>query len=168
MCVAGLNVSLQPCHKLRLEGWETRQDICPWCSAEEAAAVDDATHRLFGTSSASLPSNSMPLGSTRSARSASSSSSTRPILSRSSSSGSEQSDAGQRNREMNLRVNAYLLSSPKKRVHWSDTSSDCEDEASQSTSDDGSVRGIRIDRRVGMFGRGWRKSIKLGKGMFRG
>ncbi|KAK5008226.1 hypothetical protein LTR28_004268, partial [Elasticomyces elasticus] len=159
--------------KLRLEGWETRQDICPWCSAEEEAAVDDATHRLFGTPSASLPSNSMPLGSTRGARSASSSSSsssTRPILSRSSSSGSEQSDAGQKNREMNLRVNAYLLSSPKKRVHWttSDTSSDCEDEASQSTSDDGSVRGVRVDRRVGMFGRGWRKSIKLGKGMFRG
>jgi hypothetical protein len=84
MCVAGLNVSTQPCRhrwyellracsdqhslancpsKLQLEGWETRKATCPWCDSSGGEDfVADTTHRLFGsTSSASGSASSSPV-----------------------------------------------------------------------------------------------------------
>lgn len=67
MCVAGLNVSTQPCAhrwyvlhrscadstnlsncsaRLQLEGWEIRNATCPWCESD--TTLHGSTHRLFG------------------------------------------------------------------------------------------------------------------------
>ena len=124
MCVAGLNVSTQPCahrwyelvrpchpanslancpEKLKLEGWENRKTTCPWCDSDEAK-VPESTHRLFGITSSASSTASSPkssdIGFGRARRSGSDSIS------------SLESDRGQKHRDMNDRLHLYLLSDP--------------------------------------------------------
>ena len=134
MCVAGLNVSTQSCahrwyelvrachpannlancpEKLKLEGWENRNASCPWCDSNESK-VPESTHRLFGNTSSASSTSSSPssaeLNFGRPRRS--DSNATMSPLSRHSSTSSMESDRGQRHRDMNERLNLYLLSHP--------------------------------------------------------
>jgi hypothetical protein len=130
MCVAGLNVSTQPCAhrwyelrkacqpttnlancsgKLQLQGWETRNDTCPWCDEGEHT-VPDSTHKLFGSSSATSSPTSPDVPHTRTQRSASEG--TLDSLSRVNSIASVEDDRGQKHRDMNERLEIYLWSLP--------------------------------------------------------
>ena len=135
MCVAGLHLSTQACshrwynlvrncqdtnnlancpEKLKIEGWESRTDTCPWCDGE---ATHESTHKLLGGSSSSTSPSSSPTffepwfarpirtdsGGTLCSLSS---------LSRHSSIASTESDMGQRHRNMNERLNLYLLTHP--------------------------------------------------------
>lgn len=189
MCVAGLNVALQPCshrwyqlvrscdpstnlancpQKLKLEGWETRNDTCPWCN-NEAPQIDESTHRLFGSASNSVP-TSPDLGATRQQRSGSAC--TISTLSRSSSAASAESDRerGQRHRDMNDRLHLYLTTDPhtvlpsaKKNYPTSKFPATVEVRDISPVSDGASVRS-----NGSKLGNGWKKSVRLSKGIFKG
>ncbi|KAF2153824.1 hypothetical protein K461DRAFT_276869 [Myriangium duriaei CBS 260.36] len=139
MCVATLNVSLEPCHhrwytlvescsestnlsnchsKVKLKGWETRVDHCPWCGPSSPTNdLDAATHKLFGGSSIDVRRTSdSTMGSTDSLfRGRSNSISTfSAITSRSSSEDSiddeaRENERAERNRLLNNRLNAYII-----------------------------------------------------------
>lgn len=138
MCVAGLNLTTQPClhrwyeliracdpannlqncpEKLRLEGWERRVDECPFCNGGNHHM---STHRLCGstTSSASsvVSSPAMSEGGafTRTHRRGSGGTLTETCspLSRQSSNCSTELDRATRAREMNERIYTYLACDP--------------------------------------------------------
>ena len=132
MCVAGLNVSTQPCHhrwyelvrpcstnsnlsncaaRLKLEGWERRTETCPWCD-EGAEQVSGATHRLFGSLSNPSSTPSSPTSQEFWGRGRSGSGGTMPSLSRHNSAMSMESERGQKHRDMNERLSLYLTMSP--------------------------------------------------------
>lgn len=189
MCVAGLNVSTQPCshrwyqllracdpeknlancpERLRLEGWETRYETCPWCNDSEKD-VHISTHRLFGSTSSTSSTTISPtspelMGAARTHRSGSGG--TLSSLSRHSSCTSVESERGQRHRDMNERLNLYLTMSPHEvlpsaRKNYPTYTSSPVDESS--TSDAASMRSA-----TGLFGKGWKKSVRFSKGMLRG
>lgn len=137
MCVANLNVSLQPCShrwytlvrpcsdstnlsncskKVRLEGWESRVQDCPWCGPS-SISTHDATHKLFGGnefSEARRRSDSTVASTESIIRGRSNSISTfSAINSRSSSQESEserrESERAESNRMMNRRLDAYII-----------------------------------------------------------
>lgn len=188
MCVAGLNVSTQPCNhrwynlvrpchpannlancpeRLRLEGWETRNEQCPWCSASEQE-VCTSTHRLFGSMSSASSTSSSPaspeLGATRTHRSGSGG--TLSSLSRHSSSASTDSDRGQRHRDMNARLHLYLTTSPHevlpsaRRNYPTYTASPVDESPA---SDAGSIRSAST-----AVSKGWKKSVRFSMAMFQG
>ncbi|PNS17130.1 ERAD-associated E3 ubiquitin-protein ligase HRD1 [Sphaceloma murrayae] len=140
MCVANLSVSLQPCShrwytlvrpcssstnlsncssKVRLEGWESRVDDCPWCGPS-STDPNAATHKLFGGndfSEARRRSDSTVASTDSFVRGRSNSISNSvttfsAITSRSSSPESEferrETDRAERNQMMNRRLDAYI------------------------------------------------------------
>ncbi|QIW95085.1 hypothetical protein AMS68_000603 [Peltaster fructicola] len=186
MCVAGLNVSTQTCahrwyqlvrpcnternlanctDKLRLEGWENRSNTCPWC--DNADEIADTTHRLLGsfsTSSSTPPASpELPGMLSRANRSGSVGTlSTLSSLSRHGSTSSGESERGLRQREQNDRFNLYLTSPPhdilpSARRNYPTSPRD------ETTDSDGAS----IVSAGGML-KGWKKSMKFGKGMFKG
>lgn len=188
MCVAGINVSTQPCshrwyhlkrscnpganlancpERLRLEGWETRNSNCPWCEGSESD-VHASTHRLFGSTSSASSTASSPtspeLGATRTHRSGSGG--TLSSLSRHSSSASNESARGQRHREMNERLRLYLTTSPHEVLpsaakNYPTYIASPVDESPPS--DAASIRSA-----TGLIGNGWKKSVRFSKGMLKG
>ncbi|KAK0823797.1 hypothetical protein LTR91_008040 [Friedmanniomyces endolithicus] len=189
MCVAGLNVSIKscnhrwyelrtPCHpanhlnncpeRLRLEGWETRNEHCPWCDAGEQT-LHVSTHRLFGSSSTTSPASSSPASPELSAltRSRSGSTGTLSSLSRHSSSASMDSERGQRHREMNDRLHAYMTNHPHEllpsaRKNYPSTPSSPVEEVPGSD-----VVSVRSAGGGGAVGKGWKKSVRFSMGMFK-
>ncbi|KAF2724538.1 hypothetical protein K431DRAFT_146264 [Polychaeton citri CBS 116435] len=207
MCIAGLNVAqpcghrwyilIQPCNpsidlsncqeKLRLQGWETRHESCPWCGDSsidgETPALDDSTHRLFGSMSSSSSNSS----------NASSSTPTSPILAgktlpgtgrivrqRSGSGGSLsnslsrvnsinsvvlENERALRHREMNDRLNLYLSCDPHEvlpsgKKHYPDYQGSPTLERAGTFSDSSSVRRGSV--------KGWKKAVQLSRGMYKG
>ncbi|KAF2226260.1 hypothetical protein BDZ85DRAFT_48070 [Elsinoe ampelina] len=135
MCVANLNVTLQPCshrwytlvrpcsestnlsncsNKVRLEGWETRVQDCPWCGTD-TTDINVATHKLFGGndfSEARRRSDSTVASMDSLVRGRTNSISTfSAITSRSSSQDSTEradNERAERNQMMNRRIDAYI------------------------------------------------------------
>ena len=191
MCVAGLNVAAQPCgcrwyglirscnpgmslancsERLRLEGWETRKESCPWCTGPEKD-VRPSTHRLLSATSpteftASSASSPEPFAA-QTHRSGSSS--TLSSLSRNSSSASVQSARGQRHRDDRLRndrFNMYLTMSPHEvlpsaRKNYPTTNASRADEAAKLNA------GSTMSANSGL-GKGWKKSVRFSRAMFKG
>ncbi|KAL2355477.1 hypothetical protein BJ546DRAFT_690164 [Cryomyces antarcticus] len=200
MCVADLNVSTLPCQhrwyhllrpcaptknlancpsKLRLEGWEIRCAFCPWCS--DWGALDTAAFRLFGN-------NRTPSSTGGLSRHTSNADSVAPqgregspgqmdercrrgSLARTNSD-DELEAAGERNRAMNLRIDAYLSSYPEK-ILQTDRRNSGDDEtmpspASESSSGGGGGGGMDTVKRSGsIFGKGWKKGKRMSWGLFR-
>lgn len=186
MCVAGLHVSTQPCNhrwyhlvracseernlsncpdRLRLQGWENRNEGCPWCD-EAGPEVDDTTHRLFGstTSAATSPPSSPEIPAlTRSRRSGSATTlSTLSSLSRHGSTASAESERGMRQRELNDRFHLWLTLQPHEVLpsamkNYPTTPKD----DSTTDSDRASIYSAH-----GVM-RSWNKTVKLGRGMFK-
>ena len=147
--------------KIRLEGWETRNEECPWCGS--GIELDDATHKLFG-GSLSRPrafSDSVSASPQRDRR-ASSAATSSSSLSRSSSRSVEEDfddlDAGAKARMMNYRINYYMFRNPE-REDWIKKD---EEIAALPEPEVPSVA-----RRNSVLGKTWRKSKKLGRGMFK-
>jgi len=191
MCVAGLNVSTQPCRhrwyelirscsdehnlancpsKLQLEGWETRKEVCPWCdsSGDYEDLIPSTTHRLFGsTSSASGSTSSSPvisaMGKPQLKRC--DTDSTLSSLTRTGSFSTNGSERGQRHREMNDRFNLYLTTLPHEVLPSAKKNYPGyvapTSCARPMSSDSASIRGSRK-----LFGAGWRKSVRFGRSMF--
>ncbi|KAI5360993.1 hypothetical protein Slin15195_G089030 [Septoria linicola] len=136
MCVAGLNISTQACahrwyelirpcdpannlqncpERLRLEGWERRQESCPFC---DGTGHHHSTHRLFGSTSSASSVSSSPtiseMGFNRSSRRGSGATLTGTMspLSRENSNCSIELDRATRARDMNDRIHLYLSSEP--------------------------------------------------------
>ena len=187
MCVAGLNVTTQPCshrwyelrrpcdpannlancpEKLRLEGWETRNDNCPWCDGNETS-LPQSSYRLFGTASSASSTVSPPvsteLGLTRPRRS--DSYGTISSLSRHSSTTSMESERGQRHREMNERLNLYLQLHPHE-VLPSARKNYPTCPQMQSPSEDTTTYDTFSLRSVNGLGKRWKQSVRLSRAMF--
>jgi hypothetical protein len=189
MCVAGLNVSTQPCNhrwyelrkrctpssnlancpeRLRLEGWETRYDHCPWCTDNDDT-TSTTTRRLFGSApSANTTVSSLPtapeLAATRTHRSGSGG--TLSSLSRHSSTASVDTDRAQRHRDMNERLHFYLTNHPhdvlpSARKNYPTSVTSPSDESP--ISDASSVRSAS-----GTISKGLKKSVRFSKAMFKG
>lgn len=188
MCVAELNVSLSPCRhrwyrllrpcapnmnlsncpsKLGIEGWETKCDFCPYC----IGAPDLSTYRLVGNDrSPSIgglsrsPSLSMSLSSTRRdsrrgslARSDSSTSATGVMLA-----------AGEKNRALNARLDAYLASCPEKTIRAEGEDPDAQPPSPVSDGENGQVSVAQKDASGSRFGKSWKKGKRFSKGFFKG
>ena len=188
MCVANLNVSLQPCshrwytlvrscssssnlancpEKIKLEGWEQRREHCPWCAAEDSTSTDihHSTHRLFGSMSrqrsSSISGSSGP-GDQRSRTSSVSNGSTSPTRSSSfgSDSGNVDVERGERARMMNRRLETYMLMNPGNLRGKA--------EEKERTSDDDTVAETTSLARSGSgLGRRWKKSMKISRSIFK-
>lgn len=188
MCVAGLNVSTQPCahrwyelvqachpannlancpEKLKLEGWETRNGHCPWCD-QSADKVQQSTHRLFGSTSSSSSTASSPNSPGIGGRHRSGSEDTMSPLSRHSSISSTESDRGQKHRDMNDRLHIYLLSDPHEVLPSAKKNYPTYSQTSSRVSplpDSSDVPALK--RTSTVLSTGWRRSIKLSANMFR-
>lgn len=190
MCVAGLNVSTQACEhrwyqlvrpcdtgmdlarcqgKLRLEGWETRGEGCPWCDGS-SAAISQSTHRLIGSAACGSPTVSSPTSPILHGFSAfpsrqhrSGSGSTLSSLSRRNSSSSSDSERGQKHREMNQRLHLYLTTSPFEVLPSAQKYYSSDATMSPLESPDSDVSSIN----PGRGGRSWMKSVKISKSLFR-
>lgn len=188
MCVAGLNVSTQPCRhrwysqiracepnvtlancegKLKLEGWEIRNEHCPWCDGNDQI-LQGSTHRLFGSMSSGSSATSSPtspaLPATRAHRSGSAG--TISMLSRHSSTASIESEQSLRSREMNDRLLTYLTAHPHEvlpsaRRNYPSSPASPVDE--RPLSDTASIRIASS-----FFGNGLKRSVRLSKAIFKG
>ena len=202
MCVASLNLStrscahrwyslIRPCHpdnhlsncpdKLKLEGWETRTEACPWCEDNEMIGPE-ATRLLLGGSScqdsgASSPS-SPALGVTRSRRSNSNNTlNSLPGLSRSStlsslgelsrcnSNASSASDQGQRHRDMNERLHTYLTLDPHELLPSAAKNYPTYSRAQ--VEDNGSSELPALKQTNSVLKRQWRRSVRISQGFFK-
>ena len=188
MCVAGLNVSTQACNhrwyellkachpanhlancpeKLRLEGWETRNEHCPWCEQSEAEPQTSTHRRLFGSTSFASSTSSSPTSPQIGAltRSRSGSGGTLSSLSRHSSSASMESERGQRSRDMNDRLHLYMTSLPHevlpsaRKNYPSYPQSPAEDSPPSDASS--------ILSAGGTIGKGWKKSVRFSQALLR-
>lgn len=189
MCVAGLNVSKQPCahrwynlkrrcdpsnnlancpEKLKLEGWESRIDECPWCDGD---AVHESTHRLFGnpsstTSSTSSPISPLDVGFSRPRRSDSGGTlSSLSTLSRHNSTASTESDDGQRHKDMNERLHLYVNLDPHELLPSAARNYPTYPQA-QSSDNTSSDEPTPLRRTDSVLKKRWRKSVRLSRTMF--
>jgi len=199
MCIANLNVTTQPCshrwyklvrpctdsanlsncsQKLRLEGWETKNNQCPWCSPPSSpiADVDDSTHRLFA---AATPFSATPYNIRRASESSNgSASSSSPrgrnnVLTINSSQTSRSSsqdgdgesreiDWAERNRLMNRRLETYMITNPARVVD------DRPDTVLSPVYESPSEASSPISRNGSMVSKGWKRSMKMSRGIFKG
>jgi hypothetical protein len=184
MCVAGLNVSTQPCShrwyelvrscrdhrnlancpdRLKLEGWEMRKEGCPWCDEQ---AITESTHRLFGSTSSASSAISTPtspiFAATRQQRSGSDG--TIQTLSRVNSISSGESERSQRHRDRNERFHMYLTSYPHE-VLPSARKNYPKSPRDESPS---SPESAAVVVRSGGLSKSWKKSLRFSRGMFGG
>ncbi|KAF2086796.1 hypothetical protein K490DRAFT_43540 [Saccharata proteae CBS 121410] len=201
MCVAELNVSLLPCQhrwyhllrpcgaatnlnncssKLKLEGWETKCDFCPYCSAwnlsnsEYRLVGNDRTPSIGGLSRTPSVSFTSLTGARRDSRRAS--------LARTDSSGSLANigaginiveKASERNRAINARLDAYLGSNPERVKTASDSSDEEEAQPPSPAEATGEDAMARVDAQVvgkkntGFVKKSWRKSKRLSLSLFK-
>lgn len=204
MCVANLNVSTQPCNhrwytlirpcssqtnlancpeKLKLQGWETRRESCPWCGVDdsEAAVLDESTHRLFGGSgsrsrSGSLGTTVSPLPSAdwKHRRQSSATNSTTSLSRSNSSRGFSQQDdeedvhelgRGEKARMMNWRLDVYLMGNPDRKRQLQED----ESFAPEAPAPESQLRRSSSIRRSGsVLGKKMKKGMRLGKTIFKG
>lgn len=193
MCVAGLNVSTQPCShrwyellrscsderdlsncpsKLQLEGWETRKEVCPWCdsSGGNDEILTSSTHRLFGsTSSAS--------GSSTSSSPVLTAMNNKPqllrcnsdgalsTLSRTGSFSSTGSERGQMHRDRNDRLRLYLTTLPHE-ILPSARKYYPNSPGSPSELTPPSSDAGSIKSTKNKLGAGWKKSVRFGRSVF--
>lgn len=193
MCVAGLNVSTQPCahrwyellrscsderdlsncpQKLQLEGWETRKEDCPWCesSGDNEEIITSSTHRLFGsTSSASGSSTSSSpvlaaMNKPQLMRCGSDGGLS--TLSRTGSFSSTGSERGQMYRDRNDRLRLYLTMLPHETLPSA---------RKYYPSSPGSLNGEptppgsdagSVKSTKNRLGAGWRKGVRFGRSVF--
>ena len=199
MCIVGLNVATQPCahrwyqlvrpcqptnnlsncqEKVRLEGWEIRNEVCPWCDVSDIVP-NDSTHRLFGSTSSINSTASSPtspeLGMSRPRRSVSygsvnSLNSLSNSLSRHSSINSVESDRGQKHREMNERLHLYLNALPHQVLPSARKNYPTYPQGLITTSTEETIsedtRSLRSVNNT--LGKQWKKSVRLSKSMFKG
>ena len=187
MCVAGLNVSTQPCahrwyelvrpchpannlqncpEKLKLEGWENRNETCPWCESGDQK-VHASTHKLFGDTSSASSTTSSPtspdIGSSRSQRSGSDA--TINPLSRASSTTSMESERGQKHRNMNERLDLYLRLHPHELLPSAAKNYPTYPQTTTDDADPGDAPLIR--RSSSGLSKQWKKSVRMSMGMFK-
>lgn len=185
MCVAGLHVAMQPCshrwykllrscspssnlancpQKLKLEGWENRNDHCPFCAADASrlAEIDETTHKLCGSVSrqGSESSTLSSIGRQRSRASSTSTTSTSRSSSRGSDNGADL-DRAEQARVMNRRLETYLLTHPGKIFN-----SRGEDKEKISD-DDAASETASISRSSSVLGKGFKRSMRLSRSMFK-
>lgn len=185
MCVADLNVSTQPCghrwlrlvrpchpksnlanckQKLKLEGWEQRKATCPWCNHSVGGSeLHQSTHRILGgrtasASNVSTPSSVFPEASRR--RSRSSSQGTLSSLSETTSNASDGNDRRREHRDRNDRLMLYLSRDPHE-VLPSALKNYPSSPTEEVTDSSGGLPGTKA------VSRGWRKGLKLGRGIFK-
>lgn len=196
MCIANLNVTTQPCshrwyklvrpcsdssnltncpQRLRLEGWETKNEECPWCSppSSPVSDIDDSTHKLFGGASpfagrrTSESSTSSICGPQRGRSiTISTNSSSNPTSRSSSQDGDVESreiDWAERNRMMNRRLEAYMVTNPT-RAFSDRVDNDILSPVIESPCDAQSP----ISRSGSMVSKGWKRSMKMSRGIFKG
>ena len=187
MCVANLSVSTQPCShrwyelvrscshernlancpdRLKLEGWESRKEVCPWCNGDTQEMLTDSTHRLFGNTSSSPSTISSPmspvLDATRQQRSGSGG--TLSSLHRANSNSSAESERMQAHRARNDRFHLYLNMAPHEVLPsaWKNYPTSPRDE-SPPASDCASIMSGS-----GRLAKQWRKSVSWSRGMLGG
>ena len=189
MCVAGLNVStcdmnhrwyrlkrscrsgydLSTCpEKLKLEGWETRTDHCPWCHGSDS--ISHGTHLLFGNTPSASPFDQSPTyqvpSCTRSCRSNSENTlSSLSGLSRHSSTTSTGSDQGQRHRDMNERLHRYLNTYPHEILPSAAQNYPTYPQAEIQDTSSSDVPALQKTNSA--FKRRWRQSVRLSQTVFR-
>ncbi|KAM3421535.1 hypothetical protein BST61_g1924 [Cercospora zeina] len=106
---------MSPHKRVRIDGWERRQDSCPFCDGTEHSR---STHRLFGSVSSASSVASSPtiseMGFNRYSRRGSGATSTGTMgpLSRETTNCSIELDRATRARDMNDRIHMYLFSDP--------------------------------------------------------
>lgn len=192
MCIAGINATTQPCQhrwahlvqacepsrnlqscpdKLKFSGWEQKHETCPWCSSN-APPAHDSTHRLFGSATCPIipaPATDMPELTPR--RSRTGSTGTFSTLSRHSSINSVESEwaeKGQRHRDQNERLAAYLTMMPHEVLP---SARKYYPTYSNSSSEDGlASEGMGGCRRrdSGMSSKRWTRNFRLNRSMFKG
>jgi hypothetical protein len=198
MCIACLNVSTSPCNhrwyelvqpcqpgfhlancqqKLRLQGWESRVDGCPFCEGTHSVARESTHRQLGGAIGPFTPrfersqSDISFLAQTHRRDS----NNTVNTLSRYSSSSSEpENERGLRHRERNDRLRLYLTSDPHEllpsaRKNYPTYGQSSRDESTTtldefSTSSASKRRHSSMSNARGLISRGWKSSAKLGRG----
>ncbi|KAF1826703.1 uncharacterized protein K489DRAFT_407410 [Dissoconium aciculare CBS 342.82] len=197
MCVACLNVSTQPCNhrwyelvqpcqpgfhlancqqRLRLQGWESRVDGCPFCEGTHSS-VRESTHRQLGNGGLFTPrfAPSQTDISFLAQTHRRDSNNTVNTLSRYSSSSSEpENERGARHRERNDRLRVYLTSDPHellpsaRKNYPTYVQPSREDSSatldSMSSTSSAKKRPNSISSARGLISRGWRSSAKIGRG----
>ena len=193
MCVANIHVTIQPCshrwyqlvkpcsestnlascsRKLSLQGWETKNQDCPWCSSPSTtfADVNDSTHRLFA--GMSPPSTTSRRKSECSSGSSTSPSRGRPIRSTGSSTNASRAssqdndveakelDRAEKNRMMNKRLETYIMMNPA-RAFGDRADSDLPPVSAAS------IQRPSLSRNDSIVSKGWKKSVNMSKNMFR-
>lgn len=185
MCVANIHVTLQPCshrwyqlvkpctestdlascsRKLSLQGWETRNQDCPWCSPSSTtfADVDESTHKLFSgmsptirrkSESSSGSSTSPSRGRTTKSNNSSTTSS------RASSQDDDVLNRAERNRMMNRRLETYIKMNPAKAF-----SNRTENDLPSVTAHP--AQRPSLSRNDSVVSKGWKKSFKISKNLF--
>lgn len=182
MCVAGLNVAISPCNhrwyqlkrscsadrnltncpeKLKFEGMETRNENCPWCNESEHP-LHASTHRLFGSTlsaSSVLSSPASPeIRPTRPRRSGSGG--TLSTLSRSGSFTGTEDEIIERYSSMNDRLHLYLT------MHHSEVLPSAKRAIPPSSRVNSPISDVAsISSSTSILGKGWRRRMKLGKGV---
>lgn len=193
MCVAGLNVSTQPCshrwyellrscsdeydlsncpQKLQLQGWETRKEICPWCDSSgdnNDDIITTSTHRLFGsTSSASGSStSSSPVLAAMSKPQLvrCGSDGALSTLSRNGSFSSTGSERGQMHRDRNDRLRLYLTMLPHEVLPSARKYYPNSPPSPGEPTPPSSDAGS-VKSTKNKLGAGWRKSVRFGRSVF--
>lgn len=187
MCVAGLNVTTAPCshrwyelkrncgnannlancpEKIRLEGWEIRHEICPFCSG--GTQTHEATHRLFGSTSSASSVASSPLDavvpgrmSRRGSVNTINGTALTPLSRQSSTASSMEFERAQRSKDMNDRIHLYLSSDlhevlPSARKYYPTYSSIIEDADDSNTASSSTSVGF-FDSRRSTLTRSWKR-----------
>lgn len=189
MCVANIHVTLQPCshrwyqlvkpctestnlascsRKLSLQGWETRNQDCPWCSPSSTtiADVDESTHRLFSGMSPTIRRKSeCSSGSStspsrgRPTKSNNSSTNTSRASSQDHDVDARELDRAERNRMMNRRLETYIMMNPAKAC-----GSRLEGDYPPNTARP--AQSPSLSRNDSVVTKGWKKSVKISKNLF--
>ncbi|KAK3110549.1 hypothetical protein LTR53_015036 [Teratosphaeriaceae sp. CCFEE 6253] len=192
MCVAGLNVSTQACNhrwyelrrachpanhlancpeKLRVEGWETRNAHCPWCSDTDPA-LHTSTHRLFGRTASTSPTLSSPaspeIAALTRSRSGSAGTLTESLSRHSSAAGSVESERRQRHRDMNERLHIYLTRHPHEILPSAARNYPTFQSAAASPVEESPAwDGLSVMSAGSAVGKGWKKSVRFSMAMLR-
>jgi len=160
--------------RLRLEGWETKNEACPFCSSSDpsspVSAIDESTHRLFAgpttpvgrkrSTSTTGPSTSPQRGRNDSISTNSLTLSTSRSSSHESDEEARDMDRAERNRLMNRRLEAYISINP---------ASSKQDRLTPTITEAATVCDAdSVSRSSSVVGKSWKKSMRLPRNIFRG